>query len=267
LIVSSALKANTAPKRHKMDKSSKEEFSKVFYSRQLMIEQLGADGQEKLSEARVAVVGVGGLGSVCSLYLALAGVGYLRLIDHDTVAIHNLHRQILYCADEVDQPKAEVAAKVLREKNPLIKVNAVIEKVDALNVESLIEDVDVVVDCLDNFQTRYIVNRACVKLGIPYVFAAVTCLEGNLAIFNPPDTGCLECTMHKHKENSPKGVFGIIGASAGIMGSLEALETIKFIAEVGSNLSGKMLVCDFTDMSFMTVPLPKNPNCTVCGSV
>jgi molybdopterin/thiamine biosynthesis adenylyltransferase len=207
---------------------------------------------------------VGGLGSVCSLYLALAGVGYLRLIDPDTVAIHNLHRQILYSADEVDQPKAEVAAELLQKKNPMIKVNALIEKVDALNVESLLEDVDVVVDCLDNFQTRYLVNRVCVKLGVPYVFAAVTGLEGNLAVFNPPETGCLECTMHNHKESSEKKVFGIIGASAGIMGSLEALETIKLIAEVGSSLSGKMLVCDFTDMSFMTVPLPKNPNCNVC---
>ncbi len=243
---------------------NREEFASKFYSRQLLIEQLGAAGQEKLSEARVAVVGVGGLGSVCSLYLALAGMGYLRLIDPDVVAIHNLHRQILYNPDDVDQPKAEVAAKLLREKNPLIKVNAVIEKVDALNVDSLIEDVDVVVDCLDNFQTRFLLNRACVKLGVPYVFAAVTGLEGNLAVFNPPDTGCLECTMHNHKENSAKRVFGIIGASAGVMGSLEALETIKLVAGVGSNLSGKMLVCDFTDMSFMTVPLPKNPNCEVC---
>ena len=107
----------------------------------MLIEQLGAAGQEKLSGARVAVVGVGGLGSVCSLYLALAGVGYLRLIDPDTVAIHNLHRQILYSADEVGHPKAELAAKLLRKKNPLIKVNAVIEKVDALNVEALLEDV------------------------------------------------------------------------------------------------------------------------------
>ncbi|NLF88601.1 HesA/MoeB/ThiF family protein [Candidatus Bathyarchaeota archaeon] len=249
-----------------LDEVDREQFASQFYSRQLLIEQLGAAGQEKLSGARVAVVGVGGLGSVCSLYLALAGVGYLRLIDPDTVAIHNLHRQILYSADEVGHPKAELAAKLLRKKNPLIKVNAVIEKVDALNVETLLEDVDVVVDCLDNFQTRYLVNRACIKLGVPYVFAAVTGLEGNLAIFNPPDTGCLECTMHSQKENSPKRVFGIIGAAAGIMGSLEALETIKLIADVGSNLSGKMLVCDFTDMSFMTVPLPKNPNCSVCGS-
>ena len=243
----------------------KEEFVKLFYSRQLLIEELGAAGQQKLADARVAIVGVGGLGSVCSLYLALAGVGYLRLIDPDTVEIHNLHRQILYSPDKLHLPKAEVAANLLAKKNPLIKTYAVIEKVDALNVESLINDVNVVVDCLDNIPTRYLINRACIKLGIPYVFAAVMGLEGNLAVFNPPETGCLECTMHNRTVSSEKKVFGIIGASAGIMGSLEAMEAIKLIAGVGSNLIGKMLVCDFTDMSFTTVSLPKNPNCKTCS--
>jgi molybdopterin/thiamine biosynthesis adenylyltransferase len=243
----------------------KEEFVKLFYGRQLLIDELGAAGQQKLADARVAVVGMGGLGSVCSLYLALAGVGYLRLIDPDTVEIHNLHRQILYSLDKLHQPKAEVAANLLAKKNPLIKTYAVIEKVDALNVESLINDVNVVVDCLDNIPTRYLINSACIKLGIPYVFAAVMGLEGNLAVFNPPETGCLECTMHNRTVSSEKKVFGIIGASAGIMGSLEAMEAIKLIAGVGSNLIGKMLVCDFTDMSFTTVSLPKNPNCKTCG--
>jgi molybdopterin/thiamine biosynthesis adenylyltransferase len=247
-----------------MEILSKDEYAKIFYSRQLLIEQLGDAGQEKLADARVAVVGVGGLGSVCSLYLALAGVGYLRLIDPDTVETHNLHRQILYSPEELHQPKAEVAAKFLSKRNPLIKVNAVLEKLDAFNVESLIEGVDVVVDCLDNIPTRYLLNKSCVKLGIPYVFAAVIGLEGNLAVFNPPDTGCLECTMHNHTVGSEKKSFGVIGVSAGIMGSLEAMEAIKLLTGMGSNLTGKMLICDFTDMSFTTVTLPKNPNCPVC---
>lgn len=247
-----------------MDSIEQKTFVSQFYSRQLLIEQLGDAGQKKLSEARVAVVGVGGLGSVCSLYLALAGVGYLRLIDPDTVAIHNLHRQILYNPEEIDQPKAEVASKLLSKKNPLIKVNAIVEKVTECNVESLLDGVDVVVDCLDNIPTRYLVNRACVKLGIPYIFGAVMGLEGNLAVFNPPETGCFECTMHNQTVGSEKKVFGIIGATAGIIGTLEAMETIKLIAGIGSNLAGKMLVCDFTDMSFTTVPLPKNPNCPIC---
>ncbi|MFA7396913.1 MAG: HesA/MoeB/ThiF family protein [Candidatus Bathyarchaeia archaeon] len=241
-----------------------EMFISQFYSRQLLIEQLGTIGQEKLLGARVAVVGVGGLGSVCSLYLALAGVGYLRLIDPDTVAIHNLHRQILYSPDEVDQPKAEIAAKLLQKKNPLIKVSAKAERVDTFNVKSLLDGVDVVVDCLDNIPDRYLINRTCIKLGIPYVFAAVTGLEGNLAVFNPPETGCFECIIRSPTVGSENKVFGVIGASVGIMGSLEAMETIKLIAGISSSLAGKMLVCDFTDMNFTTVPLPKNPHCKTC---
>ncbi len=250
-----------------MDEASREEFAKLFYSRQLMIEELGSVGQEKLAKSRVAIVGVGGLGSVCSLYLALAGVGYLRLIDQDTVETPNLHRQILYTPDDLHRPKAEVAAEKLRVQNPLVQVEAVPEKVDEGNVDSLLKGVNAVVDCLDNFSTRYLINRACVKLRIPYVFGAVTGLEGNLSVLNPPETGCLECTMHNHQSNpQSQKVFGIIGASAGIMGSLQAMETIKLLAGVGSSLAGKMLVCDFRDMDFTVVPLPKNPRCQVCHS-
>ncbi|MCL5877478.1 MAG: HesA/MoeB/ThiF family protein [Candidatus Bathyarchaeota archaeon] len=249
-----------------MDAVSREEFTKLFYSRQLMIEELGSVGQEKLSKSRVAVVGVGGLGSVCSLYLALAGVGYLRLIDQDTVETHNLHRQILYTPDDLHRPKAEVAAEKLRGQNPLVQVEVVAKKVDADNVGSLLANVDVVVDCLDNFQTRYLLNRSCVKLHTPYVFGAVMGLEGNLSVFNPPETGCLECTMHNPSNPQPQKVFGIIGASAGIIGSLQAMETVKLLAGLGSNLAGKMLVCDFRDMDFTVVPLPKNPHCQVCHS-
>ncbi|MGE5556802.1 MAG: HesA/MoeB/ThiF family protein [Methanocella sp.] len=248
-----------------VETADKIEFAKQFYSRQTLIREIGEAGQEKLRKSRVAVVGVGGLGSVCSLYLALAGVGYLRLIDPDTVAIANLHRQILYNPNELDQPKAELAAKLLAKKNPLIKVDAAMAKVEESNVLPLLEGVDVVVDCLDNIPSRYLVNRACVKLGVPYVFAAVMGLEGNLAVFKPPQTGCLECTMHNQTVGSEKRVLGIIGASAGIMGSLEALETIKLLTGAGSSLAGKMMVCDFTDMTFTTVPLPKNPNCKTCS--
>ncbi|MCW3983237.1 MAG: HesA/MoeB/ThiF family protein [Candidatus Bathyarchaeota archaeon] len=248
-----------------MDVAGKAEFAKLFYSRQILIEELGSFGQEKLSKSRVAIVGVGGLGSVCSLYLALAGVGYLRLIDQDTVETPNLHRQILYTPNDLHHHKAEVAAEKLRKQNPLVQIEAVSEKVDEDNVESLLKAVDVVVDCLDNFQTRYLLNRACIKLKIPYVFGAVMGLEGNLSVFNPPETGCLECTMHNHQSNPQSGgVFGIIGASAGIMGSMQAMETIKLLAGVGSSLAGKLLVCDFRDMDFTVVPLPKNPHCQVC---
>lgn len=248
-----------------MEKVSSAEFAEQFYRRQTLIGELGVSGQEKLGKSKVAVVGVGGLGSVASLYLALAGVGYLRLIDQDTVEISNFHRQILYTPDDLHQPKAEMAAKRLSKQNPLVKVDAVVQKVSADNVESLLQDVDAVVDCVDNFETRFLVNGVCVKLGLPYVFGSVMGLEGNLAVFKSPETGCLECIRHIHSSSSqPKKALGILGVSAGIIGSLQAMETIKVLAGVGQPLKGKMLVVDFRDMDFTTVPLANNPKCPVC---
>jgi molybdopterin/thiamine biosynthesis adenylyltransferase len=248
-----------------MDAADSEVFARQFYSRQTILEELGEKGQQRLAESSVAVVGVGGLGSVCSLYLALAGVGYIRVIDHDTVELHNLHRQILYNPQDSHQPKAQVAAKRLSAHNPSIQTEAINAEVNSGNVEALLRGVDAVVDCLDNFPTRYLVNRACVKLQLPYVFGAVMGMEGNLSVFDPPKTGCLECTMHNYTDNSQGKVFGIIGASAGIIGSLEAMETIKLLTGVGQTLKGKLLVCDFHDMNFTTIPLDANPKCPVCS--
>jgi molybdopterin/thiamine biosynthesis adenylyltransferase len=249
-----------------MTGAEQEEFASQFYSRQTIIREIGASGQEKLCRARVAVVGVGGLGSVSSLYLTLAGVGYIRVIDQDTVEPHNLHRQILYTHDDLHYPKAEAAAKRLSKQNPLIQVKAYSENVNAGNVEKLIAGVDVVVDGLDNMQTRHIVNRACVKLHIPYVFGAAIALEGNVSVFNPPQTGCLECLMPSQAEASGAtcNTVGIIGATTGVIGSIQALETIKLLTGAGQTLQGKLMVCDFRDMDFTTIPIAENPHCPVC---
>lgn len=248
-----------------MDEASKAEFAKAFYSRQTILKELGATGQAKLAKARVAVVGVGGLGSVSSLYLALAGVGYIRVIDQDIVEIHNLQRQILYSQEDLHYPKAEVAATKLRQQNPLIQVEAASENLNASNAEWLLRDVDVVVDGLDNMPTRHIVNRACVKLQVPYVFGAAIALEGNISVFNPPQTGCLECLMpNKASSNQTCDTLGILGATAGVIGCLQTLETIKLLTGVGQPLKGKLMVCDFRDMDFTTVPITANPRCQVC---
>ena len=250
-----------------MDEPSKAEFAKAFYNRQELLKELGLAGQEKLAKARVAVIGVGGLGSVSSLFLALAGVGYIRVIDHDMIETHNLHRQILYTPDDLHQPKAEVAAKKLQSHNPLIKVEAVTEKVTEGNIESLLAGVDCVVDGLDNRLTRYIVNRACVELHIPYIFGAVIGLEGNLSVFDPPETGCLECLMPQNSgTDQPSSKFGIIGATAGIIGTLQAMETIKLLTGIGKTMKGKLLVCDFRDMDFTAIPILKNSHCPVCST-
>ena len=249
-----------------MEKADLRTFEAEFYSRQVILNELGRKGQQKLAKSKVAVVGVGGLGTVSSLYLALSGVGHLRLIDQDTIETQNLHRQILYNLDDLHYPKAEVAAKRLEKLNPLLKAEPVSENVNHGNVERLVAGVDLVVDGLDNMFTRYLINRTCVKMGIPYVFGAAIGLEGNLSVFAPPETGCLECLLPNISDDDLMrcDTRGIVGATAGIIGAMQAMEAIKVLAGMGSPLKGKLMVCDFNDMYFTTVDTAKATNCAVC---
>jgi len=249
-----------------LDSAEQQAFAKEFYSRQTILNELGENGQQKLFKSKVAVVGAGGLGTVSSLYLALAGVGYIRLIDQDTIETHNLHRQILYTSDDLHYPKTEVAAKKLEKQNPLITVEAIPENVHAGNVERLLKGVDCVVDGLDNMITRYLVNRACVKLGVPYVFGAAIGIEGNLSVFAPPETGCLECLMPNLSDSDllTCNTRGVLGATTGVIGALQAMETVKLLAGMGSTLKGMLLVCDFRDMDFTIIDISKNTHCPVC---
>jgi len=237
-----------------------------YYSRQTALKELGQKGQRKLAQAKVAVVGLGGLGTVASLYLALAGVGHLRLIDQDTVELANLHRQILYEPDDLRYPKVEASAKRLRKMNPFVKVEPIPENVNPANAERLIRGSDCVVDGLDNIQTRYAVNRACAKLRVPYVFGAAIGIEGNLSVFAPPETPCLECVFPNIDNGSLLScdVRGVLGATPGIIGTMQALETIKVLAGLGSPLKGKLLICDFSDMYFTTIDVFKRNDCTTC---
>jgi molybdopterin/thiamine biosynthesis adenylyltransferase len=247
----------------------KEAFAAEFYSRQVIMKELGLKGQRKLGKAKVAVVGVGGLGTVSALYLALAGVGQLRLIDQDTVETPNLHRQILYTRDDLHYPKVEVAAERLMKLNPLVKAEPVSENVNAGNVERLLSGVDVVVDGLDNMVTRYLINRVCVKHCVPYVFGAAIGLEGNLSVFSPPETGCLECLLPNLSDGDllTCDTRGVLGATPGIIGAMQAMEAIKVIVGVGSPLKGKLMVCDFNDMNFATIDISKAANCQACRGV
>jgi molybdopterin/thiamine biosynthesis adenylyltransferase len=249
-----------------MEAADKKAFAREFFNRQTIMRELGTKGQRRLSEAKVAIVGAGGLGTVSSLYLALAGVGYLRLIDQDTVEVQNLHRQILYTVNDLQYPKAEVAVKRLRKTNPLLKAEAISENLNAANVEKLLAGVDCVVDGLDNMLTRYLVNRACVKMQIPYVFGAAVGMEGNLSVFAAPDTPCLECVMPNLSDSELQtcNSRGVLGATPGIIGAMQAMETIKLLAGVGSPLKGKLMVCDFNDMSFATIDIAKRANCPAC---
>jgi adenylyltransferase/sulfurtransferase len=237
-----------------------------FYSRQTILKELGKEGQRKLAESKVAIVGLGGLGTASSLYLALAGVGKLRLIDQDTVEIHNLHRQVLYTPEDLHYPKVEVSAKRLTKINPLVKIELVPENLNVNNVEKLISGMDCVVDGLDNMRTRYLVNRACAKLKIPYVFGAAIGIEGNLSVFAPPESPCLECVLPNIEDSNllTCDVRGVLGVTPGIIGTMQAMETIKVLTGIGSPLKGKLMICDFSDMYFTTIEIFKRENCPAC---
>ncbi|HVP92740.1 MAG TPA: HesA/MoeB/ThiF family protein [Acidobacteriota bacterium] len=252
-----------------MSKTRKKSVYDEFYSRQVILKELGRKGQKKLAESKIAVVGLGGLGTASSLYLALAGVGCLRLIDQDTVELDNLHRQVLYSLDDLHYPKAEVSAKRLKKSNPLVKVEPVPENLNANNVEKLLSGMDCVVDGLDNMRTRYLVNRACVKLRVPYVFGAAIGMEGNLSVFSAPETPCLECVFPDIDDSSMLtcDVRGVLGATPGIIGTLQAMETIKVLTGIGSVLKSKLMICDFTDMYFITIDVFKRENCPACQDI
>lgn len=250
-----------------MNENGKVPFSyEEFYSRHLVMRELGAEGQRKLASSRVAVVGVGGLGTASSLYLALSGVGYLRLIDGDLVEAKNLHRQVLYTPGDLGKPKAEVAAERLSEVNPFIRVEPVTEKLSLDSAEKLLSGVNCVVDGLDNMRSRYIVNRTCVKLRIPYVFGAAMGMEGNISVFAPPETPCLECVLPNISDNSlPQcETRGVLSPTPGIIGTMLAMETIKLLAQIGQTLKGKLMICDFNDMYLTTIEIKKRENCPTC---
>ena len=237
-----------------------------YYSRQIILKELGHKGQRRLADSKVAVVGLGGLGTVSSLYLALTGVGHLRLIDQDTVELDNLHRQVLYDSRDLSYPKVEVSAKKLMKANPHVNVEPVPENVNSGNVERLLFGIDCVVDGLDNMRTRYLLNRACAKLRIPYVFGAAIGVEGNLSVFAPPETPCLECVFPGVDDSflSSCDTRGVLGATPGIIGTMQAMETIKTLTGMGTTLKGKLLICDFSDMYFTTIDVFRRNNCPAC---
>lgn len=249
-----------------MNPTAKKAFAEQFYSRQTIMRELGVEGQQKLTNSTVTIVGIGGLGTVTAQYLALAGVGKLRLIDQDTVETHNLHRQVLYTTHDLHYPKAEIAAKRLKQFNPLIKTEAITENLNPTNVEKLLSGANCVADGLDNMQTRYLVNRTAAKLGIPYVFGAAIGIEGNISVFNPPDTPCLECVLPNIKDTDLQNcnTRGVIGATPGIIGAIQAMETIKTLTGIGKPLRNKLMICDFNDMTFTTIAITKRKNCPTC---
>jgi len=238
----------------------------TFYSRQIILPELRKKGQNKLRRSQVAIVGLGGLGSASSLYLALAGVGHLRLVDQDTVELTNLHRQLLYSLEDIRYSKVETAAKRIHQINPEVKVEPIPENANRSNIKQIVKGMDCIVDGLDNMKTRYLLNRACVKYKIPYIYGAAIGVEGALSVFHPPETPCLECVFPSVDDRYLQTceTRGVLGATAGIIGTMQAMETIKLLTGIGETLKEKLMICDFSDMHFMTIPIYERPNCPVC---
>ncbi len=238
------------------------------YARHLLLPDVGLEGQLRLRDARVALVGAGGLGSPLALYLAAAGVGTLGLIEFDDVDRSNLQRQILYGEEDVGRPKGEAAIERLRAINPHIQVNWHNLRLEAANALDILGRYQVVADGTDNFAARYLVNDACVHLGIPNVYGSIFRFEGQVSVFWRPHGPCYRCLF---PEPPPPGMVpscaegGVLGVLPGIIGSLQANEVLKIILGLGENLVGRFVVFDALKMSFREVSLPRNPACPVCG--
>lgn len=239
------------------------ESERIRYSRQMMMRGWGEESQRRLKEAKVAVVGVGGLGCPASLYLAAAGVGFLRLIDSDVVDLSNLNRQVLHWGTDLGRPKVESAAMKLAQLNPEIEVDPVNEPLSEENSSQLLRGMDVVVDGLDSLQARHVVNRACVELDIPYVYGAVYGMEGYLSTIIPGDGPCLRCIYQS--EGPIPETFPVLGTAPGVIGSLEAAEALKLLTGIGRPASGRLIVFDGETMRFEEVSTRRDEHCPVCS--
>ena len=238
------------------------------YSRHLIMPEVGMEGQLKLKSAKVLLIGTGGLGAPLGLYLAAAGVGRLGLVDFDVVDMTNLQRQVTFGSDDVGKPKAEAARARLSNLNPDIQIETFETKLTSDNALELFKDFDIIVDGTDNFPTRYLVNDACILLGKPNVYGSIFRFEGQATIFGMPDGPCYRCL---YPEPPPPGLVpscaegGVLGVLPGIVGSIQAMETIKLLLGRGENLVGRLLLFDALAMKFRELKLRKNPNCPVCG--
>ena len=232
------------------------------YHRQMIFPGWGEEAQQRVKNAKVFIAGAGGLGSPLSMYLAVAGVGTLRIADCGTLERSNLNRQILHDDSRINKNKALSARETLTRINPEIAVEPITEEINDTNAGALIGTVDLIIDCLDNFETRQILNTCAVKTSTPMIHAGVYGMRGQITFIKPPETPCLWCM---HTGTLPKTLFPIVGATAGVIGCLEALEAIKYLSGVGTNLMGRMLIWDGSAMEFMELPQKKIPDCPVCG--
>ena len=235
------------------------------YDRQIMIYGFGEEGQEKLKKAKVFVAGAGGLGSPVAIYLAAAGIGTLRIADHDTVELSNLNRQVLHWEENIGGKKADSAAEKLEKLNPDIKVEAMGQTITETNISRLVGDSDLIVDAMDNLPTRYLLNKTAIKKGIPFFHGAVYGFEGRAMTVIPGKSACLNCVYHG--ANVPKEKFPVIGVTPAVIGCIQATEVIKYLTGLGELLTNRLLNYDALSMKFTEFKINRDPSCEHCGNL
>jgi molybdopterin/thiamine biosynthesis adenylyltransferase len=240
------------------------------YSRHILLDDIGIEGQEKLLAAHVLVIGAGGLGSPAAFYLASAGVGKITLVDNDTVDLTNLQRQILHTTERVGQPKAHSGKTMLEQINPDIDIVALTERAEGERLHALVRSASVVLDCSDNFATRHAVNRACVDSKVPLVSGAAIKFDGQISVFDPRilSAPCYACLFPPDQqfEEVQCATMGVFAPLVGIIGAMQAAEALKMIAGIGEPLVGRLLLLDGRSMEWTSIRMTCNPACAVCGN-
>lgn len=238
------------------------------YSRQIMLPQIDISGQQKLLTAQILIVGAGGLGSPAAIYLASAGVGQMTIYDDDKVDLSNLQRQIAHYTDDVGTDKVISTQQTLKKINPEIKVIAVKQRLAGEPLKQAVKNADVVLDCCDNFSTRFAINSACVEYKTPLVSGAAIRFEGQISVFKSSINGspCYNCLYAQHGKEMQNCVSnGVVSPLTGIVGSIQALETIKLLLDIGESLTGRLLLLDGLSMQWNEMKLSKNINCPTCS--
>ncbi|OUU75386.1 MAG: hypothetical protein CBC29_03560 [Methylococcaceae bacterium TMED69] len=236
------------------------------YSRHILLPQIDIEGQEKINSSKAVLIGLGGLGSVISMYLASSGIGRIVLIDHDEVEISNLQRQIIFQTEDIGKKKALIAQKFLQKLNPLVKIDTCIEKVQKCSTE-LIQDANVFIDASDNFETRFFLNELSLKNKIPLVSGAAVRFEGQISVFNlKPDSPCYHCLFDSSNFDLEDNCStnGILSPLLGVIASMQVIETLKIIADFGTTLDGRLLLYDSQLVEWTTLKLKKDPDCNAC---
>jgi len=234
------------------------------YDRQMMIKGFGEEGQVKLKQAKVFIAGAGGLGSVTTTYLAAAGVGTIRVVDHDKVELSNLNRQILHWDEDIGKKKVTSAAEKLTRLNPKVQVEAIEEVITKANISQLVAGFDLIADAMDNLPTRYLLNKAAIERNIPLFHGAVHGFEGRAMTIIPGETACLRCV---YRGAVVEGKFPVIGVTPGVIGCIQATEAIKYIVGIGQLLTNRLLVYDGLNLKFTEFRVKKDPNCEDCGEL